>query len=140
MSTIGFIGVGVMGLPMASNLVAGGHDVRAFDTDDGALERVGRRGAVPTASARDAAIGSDFVITMLPRGEIVQTAVFGSDGAAAGLGDGALLIEMSTVLPREFDELADRLRAAGKCAMDAPVRTSAHAKEGTLLDHGGRSV
>ncbi len=111
MSKVGFIGVGVMGMPMALNLIGGGHRVRAFDIAPAALEAVGRRGAEVATSPRDAAEGADFVITMLPTGENVADAVFGPDGAAESLGHDSLLIEMSTGLPSHFDSLAERLQS-----------------------------
>ena len=134
MSKVGFIGVGVMGMPMTLNLIGGGHRVRAFDIPPAALEAVGRRGAEVATSPKHAAEGPDFVITMLPTGEHVADAVLGPDGAAESLGDDSLLIEMSTGLPSHFDSLAERLRSGGHRAIDAPVgRTSKEAEEGTLL-------
>ena len=134
MSKVGFIGVGVMGMPMALNLICGGHRVRAFDIAPAALEAVGRRGAEVATSPRDAAEGADFVITMLPTGQHVADAVLGPDGAAESLSADSLLIEMSTGLPSHFDSLAERLRSGGHRVIDAPVgRTSKEAEEGTLL-------
>ena len=134
MSKVGFIGVGVMGMPMALNLIEGGHRVKAFDIAPGALAAIGRKGAETATSPRDAAEGADIVITMLPTGKVVGYAVFGPDGAAESLGDDSLLIDMSTGLPSHFDALANRLRSRGKTAIDAPVgRTSKEAETGTLL-------
>ena len=134
MSKVGFVGVGVMGMPMALNLMAGGHRVRAFDIVPDALAAVGRKGAEVATSPGDAAAGADFVVTMLPTGKHVAEAVFGTDGIAESLGDGSLLIDMSTGLPGDFDDLAERLGSQGKRAMDAPVgRTSREAEQGTLL-------
>lgn len=134
MSKVGFIGVGVMGMPMALNLIGGGHRVKAFDIVPAALEAVARKGAETASSPRDAAEGADFVITMLPTGEHVADAVFGPDGAAESLGDSSLLVDMSTGLPSHFDSLAERLASRGKRAIDAPVgRTSKEAETGTLL-------
>ena len=134
MNRIGFIGVGVMGMPMALNLIERGHRVRAFDIAPGALAAIGRKGAETATSPRDAAEGADFVITMLPTGKVVGYAVFGPDGAAESLGEDSLLIDMSTGLPSHFDALADRLNSQGRRAIDAPVgRTSKEAEEGTLL-------
>ena len=134
MSRVGFIGVGVMGMPMALNLIEKGHRVKAFDISPAALEAIGRKGAETAASPRDAAEGADFVITMLPTGKVVAYAVFGPEGAAESLGDDSLLIEMSTGLPSHFDMLAERLTSQGKRAIDAPVgRTSREAETGTLL-------
>ena len=134
MSKVGFIGIGVMGMPMARNLLNGGHAVRAFDVNRTALESIGRDGADPARSAKDAAVGADFVITMLPTGDHVSEAVFGTDGVAETLGRDCLLIDMSTGLPAHFDRTAQRLASEGRRMIDAPVgRTSKEAEHGTLL-------
>lgn len=134
MSAVGFIGIGVMGMPMARNLIEAGHQVRAFDINAEALATLASHGAEATTSAAAAATDVEFVVTMLPRSEHVEAALFGPDGAAAALDEGALLIEMSTVLPSAFDRVAARLAEQGKRAIDAPVgRSSAHAVEGKLL-------
>ena len=134
MSRIGFIGVGVMGMPMALNLIHRGHRVRAFDIAADALAAIGRKGAETAASPKQAAEDADFVITMLPTGAHVTEAVFGTDGAAQALTHDSLLIDMSTGLPSDFDALVGRLRSDGRQAIDAPVgRTSKEAEEGTLL-------
>ena len=134
MSRVGFIGVGVMGMPMARNLIKGGHLVRVFDVSAAAVERIGRNGAEQARSAGDAARGADFVITMLPTGDHVAEAVFGPDGVAAALGRDSLLIDMSTGLPAHFDRTAQRLESDGRRMIDAPVgRTSREAEDGTLL-------
>ena len=83
MSKAGFVGVGVMGLPMARNLIGAGHQVRAFDLNRAAVETVGRDGAGVADSAEHAAEGAEFVITMLPTGEHVAEAVFGAGGSPA---------------------------------------------------------
>ena len=134
MSKVGFIGVGVMGLPMARNLIRGGHHVRAFDVDAKALEAIARDGADPARSAAEAVLGADFVITMLPTGDHVSEAVFGTDGIAETLGRCSLVIDMSTGLPAHFDSTAQRLASQGRRMIDAPVgRTSMEAESGTLL-------
>ena len=134
MSKVGFIGIGVMGMPMARNLIKGGHAVRVFDVNRTALESIGRDGADPARSAKDAAVGADFVITMLPTGDHVSEAVFGTDGVAETLGRDCLLIDMSTGLPAHFDRTAHRLASEGRRMIDAPVgRTSKEAEHGTLL-------
>ena len=134
MSKIGFIGVGVMGMPMARNLIRGGHVVRAFDIDAAALETIGQDGAGQARSAEDAALGADFVITMLPTGDHVSEAVFGTEGIAGTLGRDSLLIDMSTGLPAHFDRTAKRLESEGRRMIDAPVgRTSRESEDGTLL-------
>ena len=134
MSKVGFVGVGVMGLPMARNLVEAGHQVRAFDLNRAAVETVGRDGAGVADSAEHVAEGAEFVITMLPTGEHVAEAVFGVGGIAGSLARDSLLIDMSTGLPAHFDATAERLESDGRSMIDAPVgRTSKEAEDGTLL-------
>ncbi len=134
MSRIGFVGVGVMGMPMALNLIKAGHRVRAFDISPDAMEAVRQHGAEQAQSPKHAAEGADFVITMLPTGQHVAEAVFGSQGVAEALASNALLIDMSTGLPSQFDALVGRLETQNRQAIDAPVgRTSKEAEQGTLL-------
>ncbi len=138
MKKIGFVGTGVMGLPMARNVVKGGFEVSAFDVNPKALETIRQDGGSVADSAKAAAVGADAVITMLPNGDHVLDAVFGEQGALEGMGEGALLIDMSTILPTVTDEIAKRLAAAGRRLVDAPVgRTSRHAEEGKLLIMAG---
>ena len=140
MGRIGFIGVGVMGAPMARNLLRAGHRVSAFDTNSAALAAVVRDGAVKVGSAREAADGADYVITMLPTGRHVAEAVLGPEGLAEALDPAALLIDMSTGLPADFDATAESLAASGRRMIDAPVgRTSKDAEAGTLLVMAGGS-
>ena len=141
MSIIGFIGIGVMGLPMARTLLRGGHQVRAFDLDPARLETIAADGASIAATAGDAASGSEYVITMLPNSDHVKTALFGPDGAAAALDEQTLAIDMSTVLPAAFDETAEQLAGMGIRMIDAPVgRTSHAAASGELLIMVGGDV
>ena len=140
MSRVGFIGVGVMGAPMARNLLRAGYRVRAFDTNPAALEALVGHGAGRAGSAREAAQGAEHVITMLPTGRHVSDAVLGPGGVAEALDPAALLIDMSTGLPAHFDATAEHLAASGRRMIDAPVgRTSADAEAGTLLIMAGGS-
>ncbi len=141
MSRIGFIGIGVMGMPMAVNLIKAGHRVQVFDISPTAMESARQQGAQTADSPKHAAEGADFVITMLPTSQHVAEAVFGPEGVAEALGGKALLIDMSTGLPSDFDALADRLRSQNRRAIDAPVgRTSKEAEQGTLLIMVGGEV
>ncbi len=134
MSTIGFVGLGVMGAPMACNLVRGGHTVRGYDISPTVMKEIAADGVVRTGSAAEAAEGADVVITMLPNGQLVMDAVFGVSGVCEGVERGALVIDMSTVLPMETDEIGQRLRDHGIAMVDAPVgRSSQHAVDGKLL-------
>lgn len=138
MKKIGFIGTGVMGLPMARNVIKSGFEVTAFDINPEALQTIRQDGGAAAGSARDAAAGAHIVVTMLPNGSHVLEAVFGENGALEGMGEGAVLVDMSTILPTVTDEIAQRLAAAGRRLVDAPVgRTSRHAEEGKLLIMAG---
>ncbi len=134
MARIGFVGLGRMGRPMCRNLVKAGFRARVFDIDPRAVEAAVGDGAERAASPAEAARDAEFVLTMLPTGAAVETAVLGEEGAATGMAKGALLIEMSTILPRETRAIGDRLAERGVAMIDAPVgRTSAHAETGTLV-------
>lgn len=131
---IGFIGTGTMGAPMARNLLRAGHGVAVFDVAPLAMQALEAEGAVATASPAAAASGADIVITMLPNGSHVESAVFGHDGIAAGISPGALYIDMSTILPALTDSIGERLAQQDIAMVDAPVgRSSQHAVEGKLL-------
>lgn len=138
MVAIGFVGLGVMGLPMARNLARGGHEVRGFDLDPARVELHVANGGLAAGSAREAADGAEMLFTMLPRGEHVRAALLGEGGAASALGKGALVVEMSTILPAESDAIRIGLADLGIAMVDAPVgRSSKHAESGQLLIMAG---
>ncbi len=130
--TVGFIGLGTMGRPMAQNLVRNGFRVRAYDVNRSTLEGFGD----PIAAAdspREAALGTDIVITMLPDGPDVESAVLGPDGAADGMRRGAVLIDMSTIAPALTRRIGASLAERGIDMIDSPVgKTVDHAVAGTL--------
>ncbi|MGE0715399.1 MAG: 3-hydroxyisobutyrate dehydrogenase [Alphaproteobacteria bacterium] len=121
MATIGFIGVGNMGGPMAANLVKAGHRVRAFDLMDANLARADAAGATRVASLADAAKGVDAVVTMLPAGPEVRKCYLGPDGIIAAAGKGTLLIDASTIDVDSARAVAAAAEAAGLMMIDAPV-------------------
>ncbi len=134
MTTIGFVGVGTMGGPMARNLVKGDFQVRVFDIDAARTNALVEAGAQGAGSPKDAATGAEMVITMLPNGPHVQQAVFGRDGIAEGIGRDALYIDMSTIAPAVTDQVGKELRERGISAIDAPVGMGPpQAAEGKLL-------
>jgi 3-hydroxyisobutyrate dehydrogenase len=131
MARIGFIGLGNMGAGMAANLAKAGHDVRAFDLSQEALERARKAGCLPADSARAAAESAEAVVTMPPAGhhvsQIYEEAVF---GAAT---PGAILIDSSTIDVATARRLAEAATAKGLLAVDAPVSGGiAGAVAGTL--------
>ncbi|MGP2409975.1 sulfolactaldehyde 3-reductase [Yersinia sp. 2553 StPb PI] len=134
MAQVAFIGLGQMGSPMARNLIKHGHQLHVFDTNPGAVAALAALGATPCGNAGQAAEGAEFVITMLPNGELVHDVLFGNDGVCSRLSPEALVIDMSTIHPLQTDRLAQQMQAKGYGFMDAPVgRTSDHAQVGTLL-------
>lgn len=134
MAVITFIGLGQMGSPMASNLLRQGHQLSVFDVNADAVQRLVEKGAQPACSPAQAAQGAEFVITMLPNGDLVRRVLLGEDGVCESLSPQALVIDMSTIHPLQTDKLIADLRAKGFAMMDVPVgRTSDHAVAGTLL-------
>jgi 2-hydroxy-3-oxopropionate reductase len=139
--TIGFIGLGVMGAPMARNLLATGHDLVVHSRSPGPVEALQRDGAQAAGGPSEVARRSDMVITMLPDSPAVQEVVLGEDGVLAGAREGALLIDMSTIHPTVALEVAQAAAERGAAAIDAPVSGGdVGAKEGTLsIMVGGRA-
>jgi 4-hydroxybutyrate dehydrogenase/sulfolactaldehyde 3-reductase len=134
MATIGFVGLGTMGLAMARNLVNGGHTVIGFDPSGAAMEDHLRNGGQSSLSPAEAAKTADIVITMLPNGKIVRHAIFGKGGVIEEIQNSALLIDMSTIHPSDTDDIRKDLAAKQIAMVDAPVgRTSVEAAAGKSL-------
>ena len=119
--TIGFIGVGTMGLPMVKNLLQAKFLVTVFDLNTEAAEDAVTAGATPAASAQDVATNTEIIITMLPDTSDVETVLFGENSICQGLTAGKLLIDMSSVSPEATVEFAARINALGCEYLDAPV-------------------
>jgi 4-hydroxybutyrate dehydrogenase/sulfolactaldehyde 3-reductase len=134
MKTIGFIGLGAMGRPMARNALKGGFALRVHDIVPEAVEALRAAGAEVRPSPREVARDADGVITMLPDSPDVEAVMLGPDGVAAGARAGTYVIDMSTIDPSTSKRVGQALRARGLRFVDAPVgRTAAHAEAGTLL-------
>src|SRR3954465_10056672 len=118
---VGFVGCGRMGGPMARRLVAAGAAVRAYDVDERALRAVVDAGGTAGASPRDAVSGAPVVVTMLPDPPVVERAARRPEGVLAGLGDGALWLEMSSSRPATTQALAEAAAERGAALRDAPV-------------------
>ena len=119
MPSIGFIGLGIMGAPMARNLVRAGFAVTGFDLDAEAVASLAADGGKPAGSIAEAVRGADIVVTMLPADQHVETAVLGEDGVLAHIEPGALLIDFSTIRPETAQKVA--AAATGVRVLDAPV-------------------
>ncbi|MEO8202849.1 MAG: NAD(P)-binding domain-containing protein [Betaproteobacteria bacterium] len=139
-STTGFIGLGRMGRPMASNLQKKGHPLAVYDIVAAPVAELAALGAVAARSIADIAKQADIVITMLPSGVEVEQTLLGPDGVLANARPGTLIIDMSTVDPQTTDRLAARALEAGMTLVDAPVgRLASHADRGESLFMVGAS-
>ncbi|CAO3435765.1 NAD(P)-dependent oxidoreductase [Azospirillum doebereinerae] len=118
--TIGFVGLGAMGLPMARNLLARGFAVRGYDLRAAAGEALAEAGGHPASSVADAASGADALILMVVNAAQADAALFGQGGLDA-LRPGGTVVLMSTCPPTAVERLAERVEAAGRRFVDAPV-------------------
>ena len=133
MAKIGFIGVGNMGGPMVVNLLAAGHAVTAYDPVAAALERAAAAGAAVAASPAQAAAAGEIVISMLPAGAHVREVYMGRGGVIAAAGEGALLIDCSTIDVETARAVTSAAAEARLAMLDAPVSGGvAGAEAGTL--------
>jgi 2-hydroxy-3-oxopropionate reductase len=119
--SVGFIGLGIMGQPMARNLLRAGYRVVVRDIVAAAVEALVVEGAEGGGSPRDVAERTDILITMLPDSPEVEAVYAGVDGALEAARPGWLAIDMSSISPRVARELAERAAAAGAAMLDAPV-------------------
>ena len=111
---VAFLGLGIMGAPMAANLVRAGFDVTVWNrTTARADEFAAEHGARTAASAAEAALEADVAISMVPDAAEVEAVLLGDGGAAEGLGDGGLAIDMSTIAPTASVSIGARLRERG---------------------------
>jgi 3-hydroxyisobutyrate dehydrogenase len=121
MATIGFIGLGNMGAPMAANLVKAQHRVTGYDIAGAAVTALGESGGHAAASIAEAAAAGDIVVTMLPAGPQVRAVYFGPDGILAHAHPGALLIDCSTIDVETARAVAAAAAEKGFRMVDAPV-------------------
>lgn len=119
MSKIGFVGLGIMGTPMAGHLIVGGHQLFLYDIKPVPAELAGK--GATCASAKEAAQRGDIVITMVPDTPDVAAALFGSGGVAEGLSPGKIVVDMSSISPVETKQFAQKINALGCQYLDAPV-------------------
>jgi 2-hydroxy-3-oxopropionate reductase len=130
---IGFIGLGIMGKPMAENLIKAGYALTVYDVVPERLDAVVKAGARAGASSKDVAAKSQIVITMLPNSPDVKEAVLGAAGVLEGAKRGLILIDMSSIAPLASRQIAAKAKEKGVIMLDAPVSGGEpRAKEGTL--------
>ena len=121
MANVAVIGLGIMGLPMAVNLVEAGHTVTGFNRSQDKIDKLVADGGRGAGSVAEAVKEADVVITMVPDSPDVEAVVSGNDGVFANAKEGALWIDASSIRPDVASRLADDARAAGLRPLDAPV-------------------
>jgi 2-hydroxy-3-oxopropionate reductase len=131
--TVGFIGLGIMGRPMAKNLMEAGYDLVVHNRSPEKAEELAGEGTTAAATPREVAEGCDVVITMLPDSPQVEEVLAGEGGVFEGVRKGALIVDMSTISPVVTESLAVRAKEKGASLLDAPVSGGdVGAIEGTL--------
>ena len=120
MANIGFIGLGIMGTPMAGNLIKGGHTVYTHTRGTTPAMLI-EAGAHPCASGAEVAREADIIITMVPDTPHVEDVLFNPEGVAAGLSKGKIVVDMSSISPVATKDFAKRINALGCEYLDAPV-------------------
>jgi 2-hydroxy-3-oxopropionate reductase len=130
---IGFIGLGIMGKPMAKNLLKAGHSLVVYDVMSAPVQELVAAGAEAGASPKDVASKVEVVITMLPNSPHVEAAILGPDGVIEGIKRGTIVIDMSSIAPLVSQRVAAELAKRGIEMLDAPVSGGEpKAIEGTL--------
>ena len=129
---LGFIGLGIMGAPMAGHLLAGGHEVFAFSRS-GVPAGVIAQGAQACASPADVAQKADIIFTMVPDTPDVEKVLFGENGIASGLSQGKIVVDMSSISPITTKEIARKINALGCEFLDAPVSGGQLGAKGATL-------
>ena len=133
MTTLGYIGLGLMGAPMARNLMKAGHKLVVHNRSRAIVDALAAEGAIPAFSPREVAAQVDVVFTNLPDSPDVELVALGPDGILSGAHAGLVMIDNSTIKPETSRRIAARLAEAGVIALDAPVSGGdIGAKAGTL--------
>ena len=118
---IGFIGLGIMGKPMAKNLIKAGHELIVYDIIKDNIDNLVAAGAKPASSAKEVAEQCPIIITMLPNSPHVKEAVMGKNGVLEGAKPGTILIDMSSIAPLASQEICKACEEKGIKMIDAPV-------------------
>ncbi|MFD1888099.1 2-hydroxy-3-oxopropionate reductase [Paenibacillus wenxiniae] len=118
---LGFIGLGIMGRPMVSNLLQAGYEVTVFDINTAAVEKLVSQGARSAATPAEVATQSEIIFTMLPNSSHVQQVVLGEHGVLQGAISGSIIVDMSSISPVISRDIAVAVQTAGLHMIDAPV-------------------
>ena len=121
MERIGFIGLGIMGKPMARNLLKAGYPLTVYNRSNDPVEALVAEGAVAAASPQDVAAGADIIVTIVTDTPDVQQVLLGESGAIHALTQDSIVIDMSTISPTATREMADIIQEKGAAMLDAPV-------------------
>ncbi len=121
MTELGFIGLGIMGKPMASHLVKAGHTVHVCDLAEESVKHLCSLGAKACICCKEIAQKSDIIFIMVPDTPDVEAVLFGAEGVAEGLKPGSIVVDMSSISPIATKEFAKKLAAMGVKMLDAPV-------------------
>ncbi len=121
MAKLGFIGVGIMGKPMAGHLLEAGHTVNVYDVDSKSVQELTSKGAVTCNSSKEVAEKSDIIFTMVPDTPDVEAVLFGKNGVAEGVRAGSIVVDMSSISPITTKEFAKKLAEKSVEMLDAPV-------------------
>lgn len=121
MARIGFVGLGIMGVPMSKNLIKAGHDVTVWNRTASRMEELAAAGASKAGSAKEATTGADLTVTIVTDSAAVEEVILGEGGVMDGAAAGSVVVDMSTISPSMTRTIAGRLKENGVQMMDAPV-------------------
>ncbi len=121
MKKIGFIGLGVMGKPMAKNLLKAGYPLMVYDIVPEAVQELVAAGAQAATSSKEAAAFGEVIMTMLPNSPEVKEVVLGKNGVLEGAKTGSILVDMSSIAPLASQEISAKAKEQGVIMLDAPV-------------------
>ena len=121
MLKVGFIGLGIMGKPMALNLLKAGVDLTVYDINEKAVKVIADAGAKTASSPKEIAQNTDIIITMVPNAPIVKSLLEGDDGILAGIKENSIVIDMSSVSPVDSKKFAEMVEAKNCKFLDSPV-------------------
>jgi 2-hydroxy-3-oxopropionate reductase len=121
MAELGFIGLGIMGKPMAGHLVNAGNNVYVYDLHPDSIKELSKQGAHPCSNCKEVAEKSDIIFVMVPDTPDVEEVLFGSNSVAEGLKPGSMVVDMSSISPIATKEFAKKLAGKDVKMLDAPV-------------------